>query len=298
MHTLIIGIDGADPDLVKKWRKELPNINRIPIRKYRTYDNSGPSWAAVLTGLKPEEHNINAIQVNSRLTPFLDRILWRMIKEKRVGVMGMPLTYPPDEKIRGWIVTGMLTPKDVIYTYPPALTKELNELDYKIHILVKETNKYAFLAPETTQERIGEYFRYCKDMVAKRAEAFRHLNDNHPVDVGLIVFSATDTMGHLAFGDKKMLKDIYTCVDEAVGTILNEVKYKNLIILSDHGFAKKRNPHNPNWGKHRDIGVFGTNREDGVSVKHILDVYPYILKIVNEEDQVLRDRFKALGYIQ
>jgi len=297
MHTLIIGIDGADPDLVRKWRKELPNINKIPLRKYKTYDNSGPSWAAVLTGLKPEEHGINAIQINSRLTDFMDRILWRVIKEKRVGVMGVPLTYPPDDKIRGWIVTGMLTPKDVIYTHPPNLTKELNNLDYKVHIFVKETNQYAFLSPETTQVRIKEYFEYCKNMVKKRAEAFTYLNESYPVDVGFVMFSATDMMGHLAFGDKNMLKEIYLCVDKAVGSILNKISYKNLIILSDHGFAKKRNPHNPNWGKHKDIGIFCTNRNDGAAVKHILDVYPYLLRVINEEDEALSGRMKALGYI-
>jgi len=297
MHTLIIGIDGADPDHIRKWKKELPNINRVPIRKYRTYDNSGPSWGAVLTGLAPEEHHIDAIRVDSRLTPFLDKVLWRNIKEKRVGIMGVPLTYPPDDQVRGWIVSGMLTPKDVIYAYPPSISKELDTIDYKVHIFVKETGKYAFLSPETTQERIEEYFQYCKEMVKKRSEGFRYLNDKHPVDVGFLVFSATDTIGHLAFGNKSMLKEIYKCVDEAIGLILDDIKYTNLIILSDHGFAKKSNPHNPNWGKHKNIGIFGTSREDSKSVKHILDVYPYILGFVNEEDEALRQRFKALGYI-
>jgi len=297
MHTLIIGIDGADPDLVRKWRRQLPNINSIPIRKYRTYDNSGPSWAAVLTGLKPEEHGINAIKIDSRLTDFMDRILWRKIKEKRVGLMGVPLTYPPDERVRGWIVSGMLTPKDVIYTYPPKLTKELNGLDYKVHLFVKETNQYAFLSPETTSDRIEEYFQYCKEMIKKRSEAFRYLNEYHPVDVGFVMFSATDTMGHLAFGNKKMLKEIYLAVDREVGLILKDVSYKNLLILSDHGFARKRNPHNPHWGKHRDMGIFGSNRKDSSLVKHIIDVYPYILQVVNEEDEALRQRFRALGYI-
>jgi len=297
MHTLIIGIDGADPDLVRKWRRDLPNINRVPLRKYRTYDNSGPSWAAVLTGLKPEEHGIEAIKVDSRLANFIDKALWRMINDKRVGVMGVPLTYPPDEKIRGWIVAGMLTPKDVIYTHPPALSKELDELGYKIHLFVKETGKYAFLSPETTPDRIEEYFIYCKEMVKKRSEGFRYLNEKYPVDVGFIVFSATDTIGHLAFGKKEMVKDIYLCIDKELGLIFKEIKYKNLIILSDHGFAKKRNPHNPYWGKHRDVGIFGTNRADGNAVRHILDVYPYVLRAVNEEDEALRERFKALGYI-
>jgi predicted AlkP superfamily phosphohydrolase/phosphomutase len=297
MHTLIIGIDGADPDLIKKWKTKLPNINRVPIRKYETYDNSGPSWAAVLTGLKPEEHHIGAIKVTSRLTGFMDRLLWRNIKEKRVGVMGVPLTYPPDEHIRGWIVSGMLTPKDVIYTHPSRLSRELDDLGYKIHIFVKETNQYAFLSPETSQERIVEYFEYCKEMVRKRAEGFCYLNTTYPVDVGFIVFSATDTIGHLAFGNKAMLYDIYACIDNAVGSILDTANYKNLILLSDHGFARKRNPHNPHWGKHRKVGIFGTNRDDGKTVGHILDVYPYILNVVNEEDEALKERFKALGYM-
>jgi len=297
MHTLIIGIDGADPDLLKKWRRDLPNINRVPIRKYTTYDNTGPSWGAVLTGLTPDEHKINAVKTDTRLTPFLDKVLWRNIKEKRVGLMGIPMTYPPDEQIKGWVVTGMLTPKDVIYTYPPKLSSELDSLGYKIHIYVKKDKRYAFLPPETTKEETAEYFSYCKEMVSKRAQAFRYLNDNYPVDVGFIMFSATDTMGHLAFGNKKILKEIYECVDRSIGELLDGIKYNNLIILSDHGFAKKSNPHNPYWGKHRPIGIFGTNRKDDKGVKHIQDVYPYLLGIINSEDEDLRARFKALGYI-
>ncbi|UCF74510.1 MAG: hypothetical protein JSU71_09470, partial [Betaproteobacteria bacterium] len=44
---------------------------------------------------------------------------------KRVGVLSVPATYPP-EPVKGFVVTGMMTPPDAAdYTYPPSLAQEL-----------------------------------------------------------------------------------------------------------------------------------------------------------------------------
>lgn len=97
MHTLMMDTDGAGPDLVRKRKGDLSNINSISIRKYNRYNKSGPSRTAVLAGLTPQEHGIKTIQTSSRLTPFLDRALRGIVKEKRVGLPGGSLTCPLNE---------------------------------------------------------------------------------------------------------------------------------------------------------------------------------------------------------
>ena len=47
-------------------------------------------------------------------------------------VVNVPVTYPP-EKIKGCIVTGMLTPPNACYAYPADVYKKLKKMGYSPH---------------------------------------------------------------------------------------------------------------------------------------------------------------------
>ena len=143
---LIIALDGATFDLILPWSEQgkLPNLRRlihagITSPLISTFPPlTGPAWSSFMTGKSPAMHGVLEFfrrqegtyrQVLNSRVDIDGKSLWRYLNDagKDVGVMGVPLTYPP-EQIKGFMITGLLTPfgrRD--FTYPPDLLDELEE---------------------------------------------------------------------------------------------------------------------------------------------------------------------------
>jgi len=89
------------------------------------------------------------------------------------------------------------------------------------------------------------------------------LKENHDFVLGY--FSVADVIGHLNFGNRTMMKMIYTDLDEIAAKIRED-----LIILSDHGMEKIGV-----FGDHSNYGFWGTNFRD-LGVPKITDFYGLI----------------------
>src|SRR5690349_2759521 len=129
MRVLVLGLDGADPELVERLLAEgrLPTLARLrrdgaygPLRS--TIPAVTPTaWSSFLTGLNPAGHGIFNFSSNpnrslSRVESAASRSgapLWRMLGQAgiRSAFVTVPFTYPP-EPIDGILVTG--------YGGPPA----------------------------------------------------------------------------------------------------------------------------------------------------------------------------------
>lgn len=85
-------------------------------------------------------------------------------------------------------------------------------------------------------------------------------------------FSVADVIGHLNFGNRTMMKIIYTEMDELVGNMKN--RNDKLIVISDHGMKAIGN-----FGDHSEYGFWSTNFKDlnkGSANPKITDFYKLI----------------------
>ncbi len=260
--VLIIGLDGGTFDLVRRWSDEgaLPNLKALMERGVSCDLNStyppvtSPAWPSFMTGMNPGKHGVFDFirprgtgydMVNA--TSIQQPTLWQRLAAQglRVGVVNVPVTYPPRPLEGGFMITGLLsphagdicTPRDLIARYE------------------RELGPYR-VAP-TVQYSNGEEERFIadvRDVVETRGRYALSLMQNEPWDVMMAVFGSTDIASHALWGFmdethprhnpaapqhvKDGLRDLYALVDEQIGQMLAALPPNTaVIVMSDHGFG-------------------------------------------------------------
>lgn len=105
-------------------------------------------------------------------------------------------------------------------------------------------------------------FSHHRTIRAKFAQA---LNEDHDFVLGY--FSAVDVLGHLNFGNRTMMRMLYTEMDEIAGSIASP-----LLVLSDHGMEAV----GP-FGDHSGYGFWSTGDTD-LDTPRITEFADYIRK--------------------
>lgn len=261
---LIIALDGATFDLILPWSEQgkLPNLRRlihagITSPLISTFPPlTGPAWSSFMTGKSPAMHGVLEFfrrqegtyrQVLNSRVDIDGKSLWRYLNDagKDVGVMGVPLTYPP-EQIKGFMITGLLTPfgrRD--FTYPPDLLDELEE--QLGTYLLRHDEKYR---PNNPYPFIKEQF----EILENNTQAALYLMKNKTWDVFMIHFLGTDCVQHELWHTLdpthpnhdpaeverlgNVIEDFYMRVDASVGRILEAADDDTaVVVMSDHGFG-------------------------------------------------------------
>ena len=141
---VLIGIDGATFDVMDPLLRtgRLPHLSRVVSRGCRAklksliIPTSPLCWSSIVTGKNPGKHGIfhftekipgryNIGFVNARLRKGL--AVWQLLSHrgKRVIVVNVPITYPPDP-VSGYMVSGFDAPDEKSrYTYPLELAKDI-----------------------------------------------------------------------------------------------------------------------------------------------------------------------------
>jgi predicted AlkP superfamily phosphohydrolase/phosphomutase len=246
---------------------------------------TAPAWASFITGKNPGKHGVFQFGpvdrslyrggerrvVNS--TTLSGGTLWDVIgsAEKTVGVMNVPLTYPP-HPVNGFMVTGMLTPRDTErYTYPPQLASFLG--DYRIDVSVREGN-YGVLGHLNTDDPgvLSTLIGQLSDLVKMRTEAAIRLIKMHSPDFFMLLFTETDRLQHVFWpylakepGSSEHGKDpalaqavehFFQQLDDNLARLLEVADEDTIkIIMSDHGFgaATKKNVNFNMWLEDQDL---------------------------------------------
>ena len=273
--TIVVGLDGATPNLVMKWIVEnrLPNLARI--RKDGVGGNlwsttppvSPVAWASFMTGLNPGKHGVfdwlqmkrgsrDLYLVNS--TSIDGTKLWKILSDadKRVMVINVPFTFPP-EKVNGFMISGLATSgltsqwrRDL--TYPSNLYKELIEEigDYKTETNIP-TQFFGFADIDFDEDAFLAEIYSTTDKIA---EAMFYLKKKYDWDFLMVAFLGTDTIQHffwkytdpenpsysseMAMKHRDVILKYYQRLDEIVGELLEGIyESTNVIIMSDHGFG-------------------------------------------------------------
>jgi len=246
-RILVIGLDGADLDLLRPWMDagDLPHLasfldegtggflaSTIP-------PVSAPAWASFFTGRTPGRHGVfgfvsevpgSGETVLASLDAVRGTKLWDAFgsEGRKVGVLNVPVTWPVPE-VNGFFVSGMLTPPGRGYTWPPELEEEIAAV---VPGYLLEVERAEFRDPERTERHIG-------DVAAARARAVLHLMEHREWDLLVAVFTTTDRIQHRFWsGDREEIRRLYVRIDGWVGEMLERAGRDTLaVVVSDHGFA-------------------------------------------------------------
>ncbi|MGM0438517.1 MAG: alkaline phosphatase family protein [Bacillota bacterium] len=257
-RTFVIGIDGGDFSLVQKWIDEgkLPNLAKIKKEgssgKLRSTipPITGAAWSTFQTGTNPGKHGafnwFKRKEGEYRASPvtyndIAEPTLWQILsqQDKKVGIIGVPVTYPP-EKINGFLIPGLLTPKEAEnQSYPKEIMEEVREIapDYK------------FSPKEWTRGYDPkEWVDEMHDDIDDKVNVATHFMDTKEWDMMMVHFMETDQVQHFMWNyhedeseDWDPVFDIYKKADEAIGKINDKLNEDDtLLIMSDHGFGPLR----------------------------------------------------------
>ena len=294
--VIVIGLDGATLDLIEPWARDgyLPTFDRLlkegssgPL--LTTFPPlTGPAWCSFITGKSPALHGILEFfyrqegtyrQVLNNRSNMKGRSFWGLIGEagKQVGVVGVPLTYPP-EKVNGFLITGLLTPlgcKD--FAHPPGLLAELETAlgPYRL----RHDEKYRPNNPWPILKEEDEVLAY-------NLQVARYLLQEKPWDFFMMHFLVTDRIQHEFWhlidphhpnhnpDERKRLGnvvlDYYQKVDTAIAKIMEVLPPDTMVlIMSDHGFGPVYKYINFNTWLHRQ-GLLSFKRSPFTGMRYLL----------------------------
>lgn len=263
-RVLIVGLDGATWDVLDPMIRSgrMPHLQALVERGTSgILESTKPpitpaAWTTFMTGKCPGTHGIldfekydvhtNRVTFNSQRSVAHVRTLWDVLGDKglRVGVVNVPMTYPP-RPVNGFMITGFETPSvNVEFTHP----KELKE------DILRRWPDYTF---KTTWQRrvlggerlLAENLRnFCRSF-HQGAEVTKHFGEAHGWDALMVVFKLVDNLQHKTwkyldprFNGKHprraaMVADCYKELDTALGTLFDYAREKraSVFIVSDHG---------------------------------------------------------------
>jgi len=269
VSLLVIGLDGATFDLIEPWVREgeLPHIAGLLERGASGVLSSTippstfPAWTSFMTGMNPGKHGI--FDFTRRLpgsysVKFLSsrsrhgKSLFRILSESglRVGVMGVPATYPPEE-LNGFMIAGFDSPVttgiDDSFVHPRSLFYEIRD----------RVGPYTIT--DFSETRIGpgwheRALRKIHETLERKLEIARYLYKKERWDFFMVLFGESDTVGHhfWMFHDKasprydparaavlgEAIRSVYRKLDSAVGSLLELAGEDTVVMLvSDHGFG-------------------------------------------------------------
>lgn len=246
MTVFLFGLDGLSlqnlHDIMQ--RRNLPHFRLLLQKGYSSSLKSvhpyvtAPNWTSIFSGVNPGRHGIfdmSSFKEKRRIVPNMrdcdvpfvwDYASWA---GKRMLSMGVPFCHPPPI-VNGWWVSGRFTPN--FYCYPQNLSSiyDLSGFECK-NISTQRRMKII--------EKIG-IDRYSEEELVrleKRKKAMLKMLDSSTWDFILLVDELPDKLFHYAYGDYKVMSEMFIRLDEWLGEILNRMKKNDsLIVVTDHGF--------------------------------------------------------------
>ena len=262
-RVLVIGLDGATFDLLLPWMQEgrLPHLAAIRGKSAHGYLRStippvtAPAWASFQTGKNPGKHGLfhfTRYQQGSYETPIVDassigsRTIWQILGDhgKRVGIINVPLTYPP-ASVNGFMISGMLTPDPAKGFYPQELYGELTS----------QVGDYQIFVPVRSMDYLGvrDFVKAVTRLAEKRAEAALYMFSREEWDFFMVHFQSTDILQHSLWSyldrthpdfltkdqeERECVVRFYERLDALIGELVQRMGQRDVVvIMSDHGFG-------------------------------------------------------------
>lgn len=253
---IVVGVDGASPQtLVDPARRgAFENLAELledgvggPLRSRTT--SSAAAWTCHLTGVSPERSGITGFTTDGRFvrTDDIEVLTYPELLDDaglRVGLLNIPLTYPPLDLDDGFCVPGQLTPLDEAeYASSPEVQSVLDDVGYEIDIQYGD-RQYAFVDDDLDVSR-EEILTDVRRVERTRLEAARRLLDEQEWDLFVVLVNGTDPMQHYFWHEivdapleETRMFQVYELIDEFVGDARSAYPDEDVLLFSDHGFRE------------------------------------------------------------
>lgn len=251
-RIFVLGLDGLPYSFLKAQFEQglLPHLQGLAAegglkRMNSVYPTiSSVAWATYMTGQNPAQHNIFGF-IDRIANPFSIKIstardrkvetIWDQLSQagKRVIVINVPVTYPPEE-VNGILVSGFLCTDINKCSYPLDFSEYLKSEDYIIDV-------DAWLARESKEKFMEALYQ----AMEKRFEVALELMDREEWDFFQLHIMETDRLFHFFWNDienegeySKNIKSFFEKLDNCTGKLAKKLSPDNkFLILSDHGFC-------------------------------------------------------------
>ncbi len=268
---LLIGLDGATWAFLQPLMDEgaLPHLKAIteggtwgPLASTNP-PTTPPAWTTCVTGLNPGRHGIYDFRESPLKHPRRPLVtsrsaqgpkLWHYANQagRRVGVLNVPITYPP-EPVDAFMIAGMMTPgQESEWAYPRDLKARLQAAIGE-YIVDVDIPKYDVEHEDDANEFLNDIVHSFR----QRRDAFFWLQSEYQPDFLMAVLIITDRIQHLfwkmmdpAFADyhtdrgrrtRERIVAAYQEVDEMLGQVVAGLDgHTDLMLVSDHGFGGTR----------------------------------------------------------
>lgn len=256
---VIIGIDGLDPFLLKKWRGALPNINSMfkdvsDIQMESTFPpDSICAWASIFTGENPAEHglieSINYLsdkkisEDTDRAGHFKGKTFWDIAGRngKKVCVINPFMAYPAWE-VNGIMVSGSVFEGGNISAYPEGVLAR-----YKFPPI-------GGIVDFPEEKELGEFYIRTKEVTEQLGDVSLKIFKDDKFDLFFVTFLTLDRIKHFFWrftdeddvyfpGDnpyKNTIRDFYILFDSIIGKFRETIDDDTtLVVISDHGHRRR-----------------------------------------------------------
>ncbi len=251
-RTFVLGLDGMPFSFLDRQFKNghMPQFAKLACTYgYQKMNSVYPTvssvaWTTYATGANPGQHGIFGF-VDRVADPFAVKIptardrkaetLWHKLsnKQKRVIVINVPLTYPP-EPVNGILISGFLCTDISDVAYPQDMSQYLKLKNYVIDV-------DAWLARKSKQEFMSKL----NEALETRFEIAFELMEKEKWDFFQLHIMETDRLLHFFWKDLEaegefypQIETFFTKLDRYIGKLKERLASHNrLLILSDHGFC-------------------------------------------------------------
>lgn len=234
----IIGFDGLDPVILKKWLPHLPNFSQMMKSGcFAETDTIYPpitpgGWTSMVTGKNPGRTGILGFAERKDgdygfkpifSTSVTGDLIWNILRKKdfTCGLINIPVPTPPDE-VECFYTSGRFSK---LYAYPQTLQIELEKRGY--------TSTPLYLSDFDSFEAFKQ--AVYKD-ISHRVDIARDLLTRYQPDFSMVVFNEPDTLHHYLDDERDEL-ELYKKIDWVLGQL--KPCSGITIVVSDHGFSKE-----------------------------------------------------------
>jgi len=234
----VLGFDGLDPFILMKHIDRLPNLRHIIEEGFFSKLQStvppitSSAWTSMVTGMNPGKTGIlgfyqkteDGQQFRSIATAKLRHPkMWDVVDKYKGKSVVLNVPIPGVSKINGIYTSGRFGPLNI----HPQSARE---------ILLREGYENTVVDIIHSGSSTDGLFDKVLDVEYKRLKVGMKLIDDKNPDFVFFVFNIPDAIHHI-IDDEEMITRLYEKVDAVIG--LFTVRFKNLFVVSDHGFSSK-----------------------------------------------------------
>lgn len=256
---IVLGIDGMDLAVVKKYKEDLPNLNKMlaengePTLRSVFPADTTPAWSTIYTGKDPSEHGIiNFVNVGAKENAyhplnfddsvFRGKTFWdELCKEGYSCAVLLPMNIKVGYDINGLMITRPYDGKMFVYPkskeslYQPRLdilgtegkfTSESSLPGLKEEFFAKVNEEIRLTRLAMEHEDVDMLFSYFSTTDGIQHDFWRHCNPEHPEYPGPNEFENT-------------IRDMYVTMDQFIGEVAETYPNVKLLVMSDHGHGAR-----------------------------------------------------------